>query len=145
MNRQDFVFTLLHIYRLESYRLVDCFIGKPVYVRNQWFNCCVELKCIPVFQDFEMNFRLRSTFSFFLFSFFFLFFFFFFCLFVCLLLFFAFFGFFFRFFFIFTFYNSNVPMGFCPGKIGFLSPGKASCDKVALPNLRCMLGVLVFP
>ena len=27
-------------------------------------------------------------------------------------------------------------------KFGLLSPGKASCDRVALPNLRCMLGVL---
>ena len=31
------------------------------------------------------------------------------------------------------------------GKFGLPSPGKASCDRVALPNLRCMLGVLVFP
>ena len=28
---------------------------------------------------------------------------------------------------------------------GCFPPGKASCDRVALPNLRCMLGVLVFP
>ena len=31
------------------------------------------------------------------------------------------------------------------GKFGLPSPGKASCDTVALPNLLCMLGVLVFP
>ena len=31
------------------------------------------------------------------------------------------------------------------GKFGLLSPWKASCDKVALPNLRRMLGDLVFP
>ena len=34
---------------------------------------------------------------------------------------------------------------FSYGKIWLLSPGKASCDRVALPNPRCMLGVLVFP
>ena len=34
---------------------------------------------------------------------------------------------------------------FSNGKFGLLSPEKASCDRVALPNLRCMLGVLVFP
>ena len=31
------------------------------------------------------------------------------------------------------------------GKPGLLSPGKASCDRVELPNLRYMLGVLAFP
>ena len=36
-------------------------------------------------------------------------------------------------------------MGFSHGKFGLPSPGKASCDRVALPNLRCMLDVLVFP
>ena len=30
---------------------------------------------------------------------------------------------------------------FSHGKFGLLSPGKASCDRVALPNLLCMLGV----
>ena len=30
-------------------------------------------------------------------------------------------------------------------KFGLLSPVKASCDRIALPNLRWMLGVLVFP
>ena len=30
------------------------------------------------------------------------------------------------------------------GRIRLLSPGKASCDRVKLPNLWCMLGVLVF-
>ena len=34
---------------------------------------------------------------------------------------------------------------FSHGKFGLPSPGKASCDRVALPNLRCMLGVLAFP
>ena len=29
-------------------------------------------------------------------------------------------------------------------KFGLPSPGKASCNKVALPNLGCMLGILVF-
>ena len=33
---------------------------------------------------------------------------------------------------------------FFRGKFGLPSPGKASCDRVALPNLRCMLSVLVF-
>ena len=31
------------------------------------------------------------------------------------------------------------------GKFGLLFTGKASCDRVALPNLRCMLSVMVFP
>ena len=36
-------------------------------------------------------------------------------------------------------------MGFLPWeKFGLSSPGKASCDTVALPNPRCMLGVLCF-
>ena len=34
---------------------------------------------------------------------------------------------------------------FLHGKFGLPSPGKASCDRVALPNLRRMLGVLEFP
>ena len=34
---------------------------------------------------------------------------------------------------------------FCHGKFGLLSLGKASFDRVALPNLLCMLVVLVFP
>ena len=34
---------------------------------------------------------------------------------------------------------------FSHGKIGLLSLGKASCDRVALPKLRCMLGVLSVP
>ena len=29
-------------------------------------------------------------------------------------------------------------------KFGLLSPGKASCERAALPNLRYILGVLVF-
>ena len=31
------------------------------------------------------------------------------------------------------------------GKFGLLSPGKASCNRVAPPNLRCMPVVGVFP
>ena len=34
---------------------------------------------------------------------------------------------------------------FSYGKFGLFSLGKASCDRVTLPNLRCTLGVLVFP
>ena len=34
---------------------------------------------------------------------------------------------------------------FSYGKFGLPSLGKASWDRVALPNLRCMLVVLVFP
>ena len=30
-------------------------------------------------------------------------------------------------------------------KLGLTSPGKASCDRVALPSQLCVLGVLVFP
>ena len=30
------------------------------------------------------------------------------------------------------------------GNSGYVPPGKSSCDRVALPNLLCMLGVLVF-
>ena len=37
-------------------------------------------------------------------------------------------------------YNCIVPLGFFPGKFRLLSPEKASCDRVALPNLQCMLG-----
>ena len=47
-------------------------------------------------------------------------------------------------FFVFVF-NSIVPLGFPPWKFELLSPGKASYDGVALPNLRCMPGVYVFP
>ena len=46
--------------------------------------------------------------------------------------------------FIYIFFSSNnciVPLGFLDRKFGFLSPEKASCDRVALPNLQCMLGV----
>ena len=31
------------------------------------------------------------------------------------------------------------------GKFGFLSPRKAGCDKVAIPNLQHVLGIYVFP
>ena len=34
---------------------------------------------------------------------------------------------------------------FSQGKFGLPSLGKATCDRVAIPNLRCMLGVLAFP
>ena len=34
---------------------------------------------------------------------------------------------------------------FSHGKFGLLSLGKASCDRVVLPDLLRMLGVLVFP
>ena len=50
------------------------------------------------------------------------------CLFVCLL-----------------FANVLPEWDFSHGKFGLPSPEKASCDRVALPNLRYMLGVLVFP
>ena len=44
-----------------------------------------------------------------------------------------------------TFYSCIVKNGISPmGKFGLSSPGKASCDTVALPNPRCMLGVLCF-
>ena len=33
---------------------------------------------------------------------------------------------------------------FSNGKFGLPFPGKASCDRVALPDLGCILGVLVF-
>ena len=47
----------------------------------------------------------------------------------------------------FTFYFLQL---YCPngishmGNSGCLPPGKDSCDRVVLPNLGCMLGVLVF-
>ena len=45
------------------------------------------------------------------------------------------------------FYNCIVmsQWNFSQRKFGLPSLGKASCDRIALPNLRCMLGVLVFP
>ena len=44
------------------------------------------------------------------------------------------------------FYRTTVlsHWDFSPGKFGLLSPGKVSCDRVAVLHLRCMLGVLVF-
>ena len=33
---------------------------------------------------------------------------------------------------------------FSHGKLGLLSLAKANCDRVALPNLQCMLGVLFY-
>ena len=50
---------------------------------------------------------------------------------------------FFLFLFLFTPVLSQCD--FSHGKFWLISPGKASCDRVALPNLRCMLGVLVCP
>ena len=44
------------------------------------------------------------------------------------------------FFFFFTTVLSQ--WDFSCGKFGLLSLGKASCDRVTLPNLRCMLGVV---
>ena len=43
------------------------------------------------------------------------------------------------------FNNCIVPFGWLYGKFGLLSLGKASCCRALLPNLQCMLGVLVFP
>ena len=34
---------------------------------------------------------------------------------------------------------------FSNGKFGLLSLGKASCDRIVLPNIEHMLGILVFP
>ena len=42
-------------------------------------------------------------------------------------------------------FNLLCQKDFSYGKFLFPSPGKASCDRVALPNLRCMVGVSVFP
>ena len=45
----------------------------------------------------------------------------------------------------FFFLQLYCPTGIPPmGNSGCFSPGKASCDRVALPNLLCILGVLVF-
>ena len=52
----------------------------------------------------------------------------------------------FHFFSFFLFFNNCiVPLQFLPWEIWVALPEKASCDGIALPNLRCMLGVLVFP
>ena len=48
-------------------------------------------------------------------------------------------------FYVIYFTNVLSHWDFFHGKFGSLSPGKASCDRVALPNLRCTLGVLEFP
>ena len=42
-------------------------------------------------------------------------------------------------------YNCTVPWNFAQGIFGLLPPWKSSLDRVVLPDLRCMLGVLVFP
>ena len=50
--------------------------------------------------------------------------------------------------FVFTFLLFTAVLSqwdFAHGKVGLPSLGKASCNRVALSNLRCMLGVLVFP
>ena len=50
-----------------------------------------------------------------------------------------------NFFHLFYFLQLNCPSGISPmGNSGCRSLGKASCDRVALPNLRWMLDVLVF-
>ena len=56
-----------------------------------------------------------------------------------------FFYFFFFFFFFFFFATVLSQWDFSHGKFGLPSLRKASCDRVALSNLRCKLGVLVFP
>ena len=48
-------------------------------------------------------------------------------------------------FFIFIFTTVLPQCIFPHGKFGLLSSGKAGCDKVVLPNQRCMPGDLVFP
>ena len=48
-------------------------------------------------------------------------------------------------FFLLIFFQLFCPKwDFSHGKFGWLSPGKASCDRVKLPYLRCILGVLEF-
>ena len=47
--------------------------------------------------------------------------------------------------FFFFFSTVSSQWDFSHGKFGLLSPGKASCDRVALLNLPCMLDVFVFP
>ena len=49
-------------------------------------------------------------------------------------------------FYFYFFNNSLVPFGFLPVPLKVLhcSLGKASCGRVALPHLGCMLGLLVF-
>ena len=51
------------------------------------------------------------------------------------------------FFFTFSLYFLQLfsKWDFSLGKFGLPSPGKASCHRVALPNLRCLLDVSVFP
>ena len=50
------------------------------------------------------------------------------------------------FFFFFYFLQLYCPNRISPvQKLGLHSPGKASSDRVELPNLQCMLGVLMFP
>ena len=51
----------------------------------------------------------------------------------------------FFFFFLIIFLRLYCPKwDFSRGKFGLLSSGKASCETVALPNLLCMLDVLMF-
>ena len=42
-------------------------------------------------------------------------------------------------------YNCTVPWNLTHRKFRLLPPWKSSLDRVVLPDLRCMLGVLVFP
>ena len=52
----------------------------------------------------------------------------------------------FFFFYLFFFFLHFLWLcDFSHRKFGLPSLGKARCDRVALPNLRCMLGVWVFP
>ena len=51
-----------------------------------------------------------------------------------------------QFYFFFLLFTTVLSqLDFSHAKYRLPSPGKASCDRVALPNLRCMLGVLLFP
>ena len=48
--------------------------------------------------------------------------------------------------FVNTFFTTVLSQyDFSHGKLRLLFSGKASCNRVALPNLLCILGVLVFP
>ena len=47
--------------------------------------------------------------------------------------------------FFFFFATIFLCLDFSHGKFGLLSSGKASCNRVMLPNQLCMLGALVFP
>ena len=55
------------------------------------------------------------------------------------------FEYFFKYFLYILFTTVLFQWDFSHEKFGLFSPEKDSCDRVALPNLRCTLGVLVFP